>query len=209
MAIVGRFLRLPRTLCWRVVDGWYVPALLRAAGVRYGARCRFVGVPVVRRHAEAQIHLGDGVGLYSRWNANVITLCRPCTLAACKPGAQIRVGAQAAMSGATIVSYASVTIGERTLLGADVFVADTDFHPLLPELRAQHPTNEAGVKPIVIGNDVFVGARSMILKGVTIGDGAVIGANAVVTRNVEPRTIVAGNPARAVGSLPLQQESMQ
>jgi acetyltransferase-like isoleucine patch superfamily enzyme len=53
-------------------------------------------------------------------------------------------------------------------------------------------------KPVFIGNDVWVGAKSIILPGITIGDGTVIGAGSVVTKNVLPYTIVAGNPARII-----------
>jgi chloramphenicol O-acetyltransferase type B len=53
--------------------------------------------------------------------------------------------------------------------------------------------------PTVIGNDVWLGYRSIVLGGVSIGDGAVVGAGALVTHNVDPYTIVAGNPARPVG----------
>ena len=55
--------------------------------------------------------------------------------------------------------------------------------------------------PVMIGDDVFVGYRALVLPGVTIGDGAVIGAGAVVTRDVEARTVVAGNPARSLGTV--------
>jgi acetyltransferase-like isoleucine patch superfamily enzyme len=54
------------------------------------------------------------------------------------------------------------------------------------------------VQPVRIGNHVWIGARAVVLKGVTVGDGAVIGAGAVVTQNVPPNTMVAGVPARAI-----------
>jgi len=76
----------------------------------------------------------------------------------------------------------------------DVQIMDTDFHDIV------RPTGTAvRSAPIVIGAHVLVGARAMILKGVTVGDGAIIAASAVVSRDVEAGAIVAGNPARVVG----------
>ena len=69
--------------------------------------------------------------------------------------------------------------------------------PLRPPRRWCFPP----AAPIVIGDDVFVGMEALVLKGVTIGDGAVVGAGAVVTQDVPPRTVVAGNPAQAVRDL--------
>ena len=93
-----------------------------------------------------------------------------------------------------------ITIGKRVLIGAGACIWDTDFHPLDPILRQQHATRGAKFAPITIEDEVFIGARSLILKGVSIGRGAVIGAGSVVTKNVDAGEIVAGNPARIIGS---------
>ena len=69
---------------------------------------------------------------------------------------------------------------------------DTDFHPLDPEKRKVHRTLNAHASPIIIEDDVFIGARALILKGVTIGKGAVIGASAVITKDVPPGYIAVG-----------------
>ena len=99
------------------------------------------------------------------------------------------------------MAAARIDIGDRTMIGAEAFIVDNDFHPLDPGQRASHPTAGAAVKPVWIGKDVFVGARAIILKGVRVGDGAVIGAGAVVAKDVATGDIVAGNPARVVGSV--------
>jgi acetyltransferase-like isoleucine patch superfamily enzyme len=62
--------------------------------------------------------------------------------------------------------------------------------------------SHAATSPVTIGSDVFIGGRSIILKGVQIGQGAVIGAGSIVTKDVPEWNIVAGNPARSVGSVP-------
>ncbi len=94
----------------------------------------------------------------------------------------------------TFLDEAPIRIGARSLIGPQVGIY-TAQHPIDPEVRSQGYETAAGV---TIGEDVWVGGHSTILPGVTIGDGAIIGAGAVVTRDVAPRTIVAGNPARPI-----------
>lgn len=88
----------------------------------------------------------------------------------------------------------AVTLEEGTRVSWDVQILDTDFHWLEGESGSRRPHTAA----IVLGPHALVGARSMILKGVTVGDGAVVGAGSVVRRSVSPNTVVAGNPAQTV-----------
>jgi acetyltransferase-like isoleucine patch superfamily enzyme len=101
------------------------------------------------------------------------------------------------MSGGSICVAETVTIGNRVALGANSTIADTDFHPLAADLRRQSP-QRAKTAPVFIEDDVFIGMNSIILKGVTIGRGSVVGAGSVVSKDVPPQVIVAGNPARIV-----------
>lgn len=90
-----------------------------------------------------------------------------------------------------------ITIGRHCLLAAGVFLFDSPGHPLNPASRlAGEPCPPEAVKPITIGDNVWVGRHCTIYPGVTIGDGAVIGAGSVVMSDVSSNTIVAGNPAR-------------
>jgi len=75
---------------------------------------------------------------------------------------------------------------------------DSDFHDLSPEGRHFGP---ASAEPVVIEDNVFIGSRAIILKGVTIGRDSVIGAGSVVTRSIPPRTVAAGNPAKVLRPL--------
>ena len=91
----------------------------------------------------------------------------------------------------TMLDVAEIRIGHNCLIGPDVGIY-TAGHQLQPEGR----TLDGYGIPIIIGDDVWIGGHSTILPGVVIGNGAVIAAGSVVTENVEPRTLVAGNPAR-------------
>jgi acetyltransferase-like isoleucine patch superfamily enzyme len=161
------------------------------------------GVPFIARSAGASIVLGDGVSLRSRTADNAL-IGRRCTLAARRDGAVIEIGSGVGISGATIVAMTGIHVGSRTLIGAEAMILDSDFHPLDPAQRRIHETAGAKAAAVRIGDDVFVGARAIILKGVNIGDGAVIAAGAVVTKDVAPGDVVAGNPARVVGTVTAQ-----
>ena len=93
----------------------------------------------------------------------------------------------------TMLDYAEIRIGHNCLIGPNVGIYTT-YHNINPTHR--HQSGKA--KPIVIGNDVWIGGHSCILPGVTIGDGVIVGAGSVVTKDVPPFTIVAGNPAKVV-----------
>ncbi len=109
-------------------------------------------------------------------------------------------------------SSVGVKIGDRVLISSNVHIHDTDGHPFDPAVRflqtkailtQGHPRQISGIeaKEIIIHDDVWIGLNSVILKGVTIGEGAVVGAGSVVTKDVPPYTVVAGNPARIIREL--------
>jgi acetyltransferase-like isoleucine patch superfamily enzyme len=127
-------------------------------------------------------------------------------MAAIRPGATIQIGDHVGLSGTSLVAASRIEIGDRCMIGAEVLIVDTDLHPLDPDERALHPVAGAASRRIHIGKDVFIGTRAIILKGVSIGDGTVVGAGAVVTKDVAAGVIVAGNPARVVGSVRREQK---
>jgi acetyltransferase-like isoleucine patch superfamily enzyme len=91
----------------------------------------------------------------------------------------------------------SVTIGKNVLIAGRVYISDHDHRYDDPEMPACL-CEELKTAPVVIEDGVWLGEGSVILKGVTVGERAVVGANAVVTKDVEPYTIVAGVPAREI-----------
>lgn len=85
----------------------------------------------------------------------------------------------------------NIKIGENVMISREVVIRDSDSHQILD-------SNHRPTQSIVIGNHVWIGMRAMILKGVTIGDDSIIAAGAIVTKDVPPRTLVAGIPAKVI-----------
>jgi len=107
----------------------------------------------------------------------------------CWEGATIRIGNGTYLNrNVEIVAAKAVTIGRDCKIARDVIIMDTDQHALT--------TGELLAEPVVIEDRVWIGARAIVLKGVTVGHDAVIGAGSVVTRDVPARAVVAGVPAR-------------
>lgn len=113
----------------------------------------------------------------------------------CDYGCNIHVGENFfANFNLTILDEALVTIGDNVFIGPNVSIY-TACHPLDPEQRR---TGVEWAEPVTIGNDVWIGGGATLLPGVSVGNGAVIAAGAVVSRDVKPMTVVAGNPARPI-----------
>ncbi len=98
-------------------------------------------------------------------------------------------------TGTKVLCAVGITIGRECTFSWDVQVMDNDFHALTVG-GVERPS----AAPVVIGDRVWIGTRGVVLKGVTIGDGAVVAAGAVVTKDVPAGAVVAGVPARVVGS---------
>lgn len=100
------------------------------------------------------------------------------------------------MSNVAIHCHNSITIGNCVNIGAGTQIFDTDFHSLdWEDRRDKTDVIKQKTKPVLIGDFVFIGADSIILKGVHIGEKSIIGAGSVVSHNIPPEEIWAGNPA--------------
>lgn len=174
--------------------------MARLLGVKIGKGVKLVGALRIKRAQGARIEIHDEVCIYSHPGANEVIGRRHSTLWAMAPGAVLILEQGVGCSSACICAAIEIRIGEGTIIGADAMILDNDFHLPLPGWRWANAAVETA-KPIIIGRGCFIGTRAIILKGVTIGDGAVVGAGAVVTCNVPAEHMVLGNPAQ-VGPLP-------
>ena len=108
----------------------------------------------------------------------------------------LRIGRKVGMSNVRISALQKVVIKDNVMIGAGVRIWDSDFHPVAYHDRING--KQAIPKPVLIEEGVFIGASSIILKGVTIGRRSVIGAGSVVTKNIPSNEVWAGNPARFI-----------
>ena len=178
---------------------WGVILKLRGLSVGRGFVC--IGRPGINRTSGSTISLGDEVSLCNTGIANPLAEGGRCRLATIAPGAEIKLADRVGASSSIICAATSIVIGEGTIIGGGAMILDTDFH--LQTKEGDWGTDPQAVsRPVVIGRKCFIGARAMILKGVTIGDHAVVGAGAVVTKDVEAYSIVGGNPASVIGRVP-------
>lgn len=122
--------------------------------------------------------------------------------------ANIIIGNNVFIGNSVIFSVVNITIEDDVLISSDCLIQDSDNHNLSRKIRKKDCDDwkNKGIqqwefvnkKPIRICAGSWVGAKSIILKGVTIGEGAVVAAGSVVTKDVEPYTVVAGNPAKFI-----------
>lgn len=140
-------------------------------------------------HNDGDLRLGDRIRLVSRPVPIEIAV---------GPQGMLTLGDNVYINyGCSIAAMQSVHIGSGAHIGPYVFIMDNDFHRLEPERRDEMPPSA----PIYIGDNVWLGTRAIILRGVTIGDGSVVAAGSVVSRDVPPRSIVGGVPAKLIGSV--------
>ena len=155
------------------------------------------GAPDIDIYRGGTLSIGKNAVLYSISNYTASGASKPCIFRVMEPNASISIGDNCRLNGTTIVCATGITIGHECLIGADVMICDTDLHPIHSEHRRQ-TDEETQSTPVSIGNNVSIGARSTIFKGVTIGNNSVIGAGSIVMGNIPANVIAAGNPARVL-----------
>jgi acetyltransferase-like isoleucine patch superfamily enzyme len=176
--------------------------LLKAYCTKYGKRLHS-GVFVHWIQGKGEIILGDDVELDGKCSIQFAVRFSECPT--------LIIGDRTGVS-----HNCSFTIGKRIAIGhdcriaSDVLMFDSSGHPADPVARQEGaPPKAEDVKPITIGNNVWIGKRAVIFPGVTIGDGSIISTCAVVTGDIAPYTIVAGNPARKIGSAPIAAKPLR
>lgn len=187
-------------------EGWGV-CRLRLKGVLFGipvgpgVRC--AGPVILGRWPGSRISIGPGVSLVSTARrATAATIAAPVRLRTHGPEAQIILEEGVQLSGTSVTARSqTIRIGRYAMLAPNCIVVDSDFHAHWPPERRHLDPGYEHDAPVTIGAHAWIGLNCIILKGVTIGEGAMIAAGSVVTRDVPPGTLAAGVPARVIKTL--------
>jgi acetyltransferase-like isoleucine patch superfamily enzyme len=172
---------------------WLKYIQLKFPLLKIEGKIQVMGIPVFEIHGNAVIKQGNSFVSLTRFNP--VGLTKRCNIYVGKKG-QLLINATNGFSGVSIVCWDRITIGSGCGFGGNVSMWDTDFHGIIHTDRV----NMEAVKtaPIIIGNNVWVGANCMILKGVEIGDRSVIGAGSLVNKKIPAGEIWAGNPIKFI-----------
>lgn len=165
-------------------------------GVSVGAGVRFKGMPLVDVREGAILEIGDGTTINSRNFGYHLNMYRRVKLFADRPGARIRIGRNCRIHGSALHAQKSISIGDNCLLAANCQIIDGNGHDLCLENPERRLESHGDASPVFIGDNVWLGEGVLVLPGVTIGEGAVVAAHSVVSRDVPSRCVAAGTPAR-------------
>lgn len=167
--------------------------------------------------SNGKVIMSFGAGIIGQNNKNQVVLGKNVRLSGwltVLEKGKITIGDYTLIGNKTVIqAWQRVDIGAFTMISPDVWIQDNNSHSIyaqdrLVDMLGSRDFNDVGVdtteaikKSITIGDHVWIGRRAMIFKGVTIGDRAIVAAGAVVTKDVPPDTIVAGNPAKVVKTI--------
>jgi len=183
LSIVNRTINMVHFL----INKW----VLLSQKVNYMEGLTIQGVVHVRN--TGKISLGKNVTIHNSTSGNIVGIAHRSILCTLNLDSVIEIGDNVGISGASIVAANSIHIGHNVLIGSGVAIWDSDFHPINWRDRLVNRNAGAKSEKIVIEDNVFIGARSIILKGVHIGSGSVVGAGSIVSKNVPANSIVVGN----------------
>lgn len=173
---------------------------LKFQGCLVGKGFKSSGKCCFKARRSGSIRIGDRVTLLASHRSNRVGLTNPVLLETLGEG-EIEIGRDTGGSAIVISSRTRVKIGAHVKMGGNVRIFDHDYHSLEVGIRrTADDAKHVKTKPVVIGDDVFIGTNAIILKGITIGDAAIVAAGSVVSRDIPAREIWGGNPANFISS---------
>ena len=167
----------------------YCRFIMRIMGIQYGKNIKFRGRTMFLRTPNTNIVIGNNVSFNSLSRYNYRGINHRCIIQTGNNG-NIIIGDNCGFSGVSIVSSIGVTIGNNVMCGTNVIIGDRNDHEdKYPQFKPEK---------IIIKDNVWIGMNCVIMKGVTIGENSIIGANSIVTKDIPANCIAAGNPCQVI-----------
>ena len=138
----------------------------------------------------AKLQIGNRCCFMSKTIGNLIGINHRCVMSSYNPGSRLIIGDNCGFSGTSIWCFDSITIGNNIRVGANVVIMDGDAH--------QDDPRAGKNAPVIIEDNVWIGAGVTVLKGVTIGRNSLIGAGSVVVKDIPANCVAAGNPCKVI-----------
>lgn len=176
--------------------GWRAKVLAWWWGIKIGPGSRIQGRAIVRTRHKGEITLGHSVVLNADFTTNLVGIVQA-TILDTTSGGRISIGNFSGATSPVIHSRSSVSIGNHVKIGGNVRIFDHDFHALDATIRASSSDRlHVRSRPIIIGDDCFIGTNAIILKGTNLGARTIVAAGSVVFGlQTPPDSFVKGNPA--------------
>jgi acetyltransferase-like isoleucine patch superfamily enzyme len=175
----------------KVITQW----ILFKKNIEIDGRLTVKGVPLIDIKKGSKLFIGHNVTLNSRNRGHHINLHSSVKLFADRSGATIRIGNNTRIHGSCLHAYQEIVIGNNCLIAANCQIFDGNAHDLsFPDVENRIHTRGRS-KPVLIEDNVWIGANSIVLPGAKIGKGSVISASSVVINNIPPMVVAGGNPA--------------
>lgn len=192
-----------RKIKGKILHPLYTPIaklMLYLNNVKYGKGLKVAGLVRLEVTRRGKVEIGKNLHINSGNNFNLIGRQQKTILWV---EGELSIGDNVGVSATALICNHKISIGNDVKLGGGVCIYDTDFHNLNPEIRKNPVLDKkmAQKAPVVLEDNVFVGAHSTILKGVTIGENSVVGACSLVSKNIPENQIWAGNPAKFIKNL--------
>ncbi|WP_339813384.1 DapH/DapD/GlmU-related protein [uncultured Imperialibacter sp.] len=161
-------------------------------------------IPFFKKQKGSTITIGNNCSIVNTTSENVAGIPNITSFVTSTASAKLVIGHDVGFSGNSICCVNCIVIGNYVNVGAGARIYDTDFHPIDYLERRKNPgfdLNKIPHAPVMIGDDVWIGANAVILKGVSLGNRVIVGAGSVVTKSFPADTVIGGNPAKIIKSL--------
>lgn len=186
-----------RLFCW--ITSILTRVLFCFNGIKFMGKIRSSGIPIIHMSLKAHCFIGHNFTI-GNWSGNNASGFNAKCKIEVRNNAILNIGNNVGITAVTIMCHNHIIIGDNVMIGVGTHIYDTNFHNINPYFRIDKndPIEQVKTAPIVIKDNVFIGAFSIILKGVTIGENSVVAAGSVVVNSIPNNEIWGGNPARFI-----------